>query len=113
MLAAGTTNSTVVGARVEDVPPSPTLVVRGTLKGTKLTLTGTTTGMQPGTIVTVKIRDASKPKSRFVVQAKTAEVDARGNYRWTGTVRPAKVQVFTTTATPAASPMVTISRSKR
>ena len=113
MLAAGTTNSTVVGARVEDVPPSPTLVVRGKLTGTKLTLTGTTTGMQPGTIVTVKIRDASKPKSRFVVQAKTAEVDARGNYRWTGTVRPAKVQVFTTTATPAASPMVTISRSKR
>lgn len=113
MLAAGTTNGTVVGARLEDVPPSPTLVVRGKLTGTKLTLTGTTTGMQPGTIVTVKIRDASKPKARFVVQAKKAVVDARGSYRWTGTVRPSKVQVFTTTSTPAASPLVTISRVKR
>ena len=113
MLAAGTTNSTVVGARVADVLPSPTLVVRGKLKGTKLTLTGTTTAMPPGTRVTVLIKDVTKPRQSFVVQAKKAVVDARGNYRWTGTVRPSKVQVFTTTATPAASPMVTISRSKR
>ena len=113
MLAAGTTNSTVVGARLEDVPPSPTLVVRGKLTGTKLTLTGTTTGMQPGTIVTVEIRDASKPKSRFVVQAKKAVVDARGSYRWTGTVKVSSVQVVTRTSTPAVSPPVTISRAKR
>jgi len=113
MLAAGTTNGTVVGARVEDVPPSPTLVVRGTLKGTKLTLTGTTTGMSPGTRVTVHIKDVTKPRQSFVQQKTKAVVDARGNYRWTGTVRPSKVQVFTTTASPAASHMVTISRVKR
>jgi hypothetical protein len=113
MLAAGTTNSTVVGARLEDVPPSPTLVVRGKLTGTKLTLTGTTTGMQPGTIVTVEIRDASKTKSRFVVQAKKAVVDARGSYRWTGTVKVSSVQVVTRTNTPAVSRPVTINRVKR
>jgi hypothetical protein len=109
-VAAGTTNSTVVGARVEDTPPSPTLVVRGTLKGTRLTLTGTTTGMSPGTRVTVHIKDLTKPRQSFVQQKTKAVVDARGTYRWTGTVRPSKVQVFTTTATPAASPMITISR---
>jgi hypothetical protein len=113
MLAAGTTNSTVVGARVADVPPSPTLVVRGTLKGTKLTLTGTTTGMSPGTRVTVHIKDLTKPRQSFVEQKTKAVVDARGNYRWTGTVRPSKVQVVTRTSTPAVSPPVTISRAKR
>jgi hypothetical protein len=113
MLAAGTTNSTVVGARVEDTPPSPTLAVRGTLKGTRLTLTGTTTAMPPGTRVTVYIKDLSKPRQSFVQQKTKAVVDARGTYRWTGTVRPSKVQVFTTTATPAASPMITISRVRR
>jgi hypothetical protein len=102
-----------VGARVEDVPPSPTLVVRGKLTVTKLTLTGTTTGMQPGTIVTVEIRDASKTKSRFVVQAKKAVVDARGSYRWTGTVKVSSVQVVTRTNTPAVSRPVTINRVKR
>ena len=112
-LAAGTTNSTVVGARFDDVPPSPTLVVRGKLKGTKLTLTGTTTMMPPGTRVTVLIKDVTKPGQTFVEQKTKAVVDARGNYRWTGTVRSSKVQVFTTTATPAASPMITISRAKR
>ena len=112
-VAAGTTNSTVVGARVEDTPPSPTLVVRGKLKGTRLTLTGTTTGMPPGTRVTVYIKDLSKPRQSFVQQKTKAVVDARGTYRWTGTVRPSKVQVFTTTATPAASPMITISRVRR
>jgi len=95
------------------VPPSPTLVVRGTLKGTRLTLTGTTTGMSPGTRVTVHIKDLTMPRQSFVQQKTKAVVDARGNYRWTGTVRPSKVQVFTTTASPAASPMVTISRVKR
>jgi len=113
MLAAGTTNGTVVGARLEDAPPSPTLVVRGKLAGTKLTLTGATTGMQPGTRVTVHVKDVTKPRQSFVPQKTQAVVDARGNYRWTGTVRPSKVQVFTTTSTPAASPMVTISRAKR
>jgi hypothetical protein len=112
-LASGTTNSTVVGAQVEDVPPSATLVVRGKLTGTKLTLTGTTTAMPPGTRVTVLIKDVTKPGQTFVEQKTKAVVDARGNYRWTGTVRPSKVQVFTTTATPAASPMITISRAKR
>lgn len=112
MIAAGTTNDTVVGARVEDAPYPPTLRVDGKLKGTKLTLTGTTTGMQPGTIVTVEIRDASKPKSVFIAQAKKAVVDARGAYRWSGTVKTSRVQVVTRTETPAVTPPVTISRAR-
>jgi hypothetical protein len=111
MIAAGTTNDTVVGARIDDRPYPPTLRVQGNLRGTKLMLSGTTTGMQPGTIVTVEIRDASKPKSRFVLQARRAVVDARGTYRWTGTVKMSSVQVVTRTATPAVSTPVTIRRA--
>jgi hypothetical protein len=111
MIAAGTTNGTVVGARVNDVPYPPTLRVQGNLRGTKLMLSGTTTGMQPGTVVTVEIRDASKPKSRFVGQARKAVVDARGTYRWTGTVKMSSVQVVTRTGTPAVSTPVTIRRA--
>jgi hypothetical protein len=113
MVAAGTTNSTVVGARVNDVPASPTLRVQGRFKGTKLTLTGTTTMMLPGTRVSVYVKDLSKPGQSFVEQPTKAVVDARGAYRWTGTVKAAKVRVFTTTPTPAASPMVTVTRAKR
>ncbi len=112
-LAAGTTNSTVVGALVEDAPYPPTLRVVGKLVGTKLTLTGTTTGIPPGTRVTVHIKDLTKAKQRLVTQEAKAVVDAGGTYRWTGTVKPAKVQVFVTTATPTASPMITISRARR
>jgi hypothetical protein len=112
MIAAGTTNDTVVGARVEDAPYPPTLRVAGKLKGSKLTLTGATTGMQPGTVITVHVRDLTKPRQRFVTQATTAVVDARGAYRWSATVKPAKVQVFTSTQSPAASPTITISRAR-
>lgn len=112
MIAASTTNETVVGARVEDAPYPPTLSVTGKLTGSKLTLTGTTTGMQPGTIVTVEIRDASKPKSAFVAQAKKAVVDARGTYRWSGVVKMSRVQVVTRTGAPAVSRPVTIIRAR-
>lgn len=113
LLAAGTTNSTVVGARIDDVPPSPTLSVSGKLKGTTLTLTGTATFMAKGTRVTVYIKDLTKPKQAFVKQPKTATIDSLGNYRWTGTVRAARVQVYTKTSTPAASPKITIIRVNR
>jgi hypothetical protein len=112
-VAAGTTNATVVGAIVDNIPYSPNLRVQGRLTGTKLTLTGTTTGIPPGTRVTVHVKDLTKPKQRFVTQKAKAVVDAGGTYRWTGTVKPAKVQVFVTTATPTASPMITISRARR
>jgi hypothetical protein len=113
VIAAGTTNATVVGARVDDAAYPPTLRVQGTFRGTKLTLTGATTGMQPGTRVTVYIKDLTKPKQAFVKQPKTATIDSRGNYRWTSAVKAAKVSVFTKTAAPAASPQVTIKRTKR
>jgi hypothetical protein len=112
-IGAGTVNASVAGVHVDDVPYPPTIRVKGRLTGTQLTLTGTTTGMQPGTVVTVEIRDARKEKSRYVVQSKTVRVDARGSYRWTGTVKSTKVQVVTRTTTPAVSPPVTIVRVKR
>jgi outer membrane protein assembly factor BamB len=112
-IAAGTTNAAVVGAIVDDAPYPPTLGVAGRLAGTKLSLTGTTTGIPPGTRVTVRIKDLTKPKQPFVTQKAKAVVDARGAYRWTGTVKAAKVQVFVRTSTPAASPMITVSRARR
>jgi hypothetical protein len=112
-LAAGTTNARVVGALIEDPAYSPTLSVQGKLKGNTLTLTGTSTWMQPGTVVTVLIKDLTKRGQRFVTQPATAVIDAQGNYRWKGTVKPVKVRVFTKTSSPAVSPMVTISREKR
>lgn len=111
-IGAGTVNATVIGARTEDPAYPPTLSVQGKVKGTRLTLTGTTTGMQPGTVITVHVRDLTKPRQRFVTQAVTAVVDARGAYRWSGTVKPAKVQVFTSTQSPAASPTITVSRAR-
>jgi len=111
-LAAGTTNSTVVGARIDDVSPSPTLSVSGKFKGATLTLTGTATFVPKGTLVTVHVKDLTKPKQAFVKQLKTATIDSLGNYRWTGIVRAARVKVFTTTSTPAVSPKITISRAR-
>lgn len=113
VIAAGTTNGTVVDARVDDVPYPPTLRVQGRLTGTSLTLTGTSTGIPAGTRVTVYIRDLTKPKQRFVKQASTTLTDEDGAYRWTGTVRPTRVQVYAETSTPAVSPVVTITRAKR
>jgi hypothetical protein len=86
--------------------------VQGRLKGTKLSLTGTTTGMAPGTIVTVYVRDATKKQSTFVRQAKAAVVDARGGYRWAGTAKPVKVEVFTEMRAPVVSPRITITRAR-
>ena len=111
-IAAGTVDARVVGAVSPNAPYSPSMQVQGRLKGTKLSLTGTTTGMAPGTIVTVYVRDATKSKSRFVAQAKTAVVDARGAYRWAGAAKPAKVEVFAETRAPAVSPRITITRTR-
>lgn len=106
--AVATTDATVVGSFDEDAPYPPGVTVRGTLKATQLTLTGATSGLRPGTVVTVHIRDLSTQKSRFVTQRSRVTVSALGTYRWRGKAPSRKVQVFTTTK-GARSATITVS----
>lgn len=107
-VAVATTDATVVGSFDEDAPYPPGVTVRGTLKATQLTLTGATSGLRPGTVVTVHIRDLSTQKSRFVTQRSRATVTAVGTYRWRGKAPSTRVQVYTS-VTGARSTTITVS----
>ena len=89
-----TTDATVVVAAVEDSPFPPQVTIKGSLRGSKLTLSGATGGMRPGAIVSVHIKDLTKKKSRFVKQDVVVAVTATGTYRWRGKAPSARVKVY-------------------
>ena len=106
-VAFGITNSRAAGVRVAD-PPFPTsITIKGVLRKGKLSLGGATVGLQPGTPLTVHVKDATKKKAPFVVQRVKATVDARGVFSWNGKASVKRVKVFVA-APKSSSPTITI-----
>ena len=103
----GITNSLVAGVMLEDPPYPPSITLKGVLKKGKLFLGGATVSLQPGTRLTVHVKDAAKKAAPFVVQRAKATVDERGVFRWNGEVSPKRVQVFVT-GPKSASPTITV-----
>jgi DNA-binding beta-propeller fold protein YncE len=110
--ALGTTNSRVVASLLPaDRPVSASITVDGRMAKSGIQLSGATTGLQPGSRLTVHVRDATKKRARFVTQARTATVGPRGTYTWKGRATAKRVQVFVT-AKDAASPRITLRAKK-
>ena len=93
-VAVATTDATVITSERPDPAYPPGLLITGTAKSSKLRLTGTTTGLRPGTAITVHIKDLTKKKSRFVTQARGTTVGSTGTVRWQGKVPSKRVQVY-------------------
>lgn len=106
-VAFGVTNSRVAGVMLEDPPYPPSITLKGVLKKGKLSLGGATVSLQPGTQLTVHVKDATKKKAPFVVQRVKAAVDERGAFKWIAKASPKRVQVFVT-GPKSASPTITV-----
>ena len=102
-----TTDATVVVSAIEDSPYPPQISLKGSLRAKKLTLTGATGGMRPGTRISVHVKDLTKGGSRFVQQAVRAEVSPTGTFRWKGKVPSGRVLVYMA-AKGATSKSVTV-----
>ena len=105
--AFGITNSRAAGVLVADPPFPPGITIKGVLRKGKLSLGGATVGLQPGTPLTVHVKDATKKKAPFVVQRVKATVDARGVFSWNGKASVKRVKVFVA-APKSSSPTITI-----
>lgn len=92
--AMGITNSRVAGTSLVDPPYPPSITLKGRLARGRITLSGVTTSLQPGTSLSVQVKNAKKKGAPFVTQPVMAIVDARGAFTWKGTSRLKRIQVF-------------------
>lgn len=111
-VAFGTTNSTAVGLRIEGAPYPRAIRATAKARGTSLTVIGSTTSMTPLTRLSVYVRDLTKPKSRFIKQAKSAIVSSTGGFTWKGTMPSRRAAVYLSTGgTRSATVTVTSTRA--
>lgn len=90
----GTTSLRVIGAEQEDPAYPSSLGIKARMKASTLSLSGATTGLRPGTRITVHIAHATKQNSRFVAQKARAVVDRSGNYTWSARTKAKHVKVY-------------------
>ncbi len=95
--AVGSTSLRVYATVQEDPAYPPSLAIKAGIKASTLTVTGATTGLRPGTSITVHVRDASKKKASFVAQKVRAVVDRSGNYTWSARTKAKHVKVYVST----------------
>lgn len=93
-VAFGTTNSTVVGARVSDQPYPRAISFSANGKGKVLRVRGTTTSLPPGTRISIFVKDLTAKKPRFVKQKATATSDATGAFTWRGKAVSARMAIY-------------------
>jgi hypothetical protein len=89
-----TTSATVSGSFDVDTPYPPQVSVKGSLRGTMVSLSGVTGGIRPGARLTVYVRDLTQKKSRFIKQGTKAVVTSVGGYRWKGKAPSKRMAVY-------------------
>ena len=89
-----TTSATISGSFDVDTPYRPQVSVKGSLRGTMISLSGVTGGIRPGARITVYMRDLTQNKSRFIKQGAKAVVTSVGGYRWKGKTPSNRMAVY-------------------
>lgn len=93
-VAFGATDGRALGVLIDDVPYPTAIRVTARAKGTKVTLSGSTTSMRPLTSLNVYIKDLTKKKARFAKQSKAAVVNYEGRIAWSGKAPSKRFAVY-------------------
>ena len=108
-VAFGTLDPSAVGEFVDDGPYPAAIRIGAKAKGSKVTVTGSTTSMRPLTELAVYIKDLTKRKATFKKQSQRAFVNYQGDIRWKGKAPSTRFAVYVAGA-GAKSATVTVKR---